>query len=113
VKDENGDFLTDSHNVLNRSKNFFSQLLNLHRISDVRQIEVHTAETLVPGPSRLEVETDIAKLKKYESSGSDQLPAQHIKAGGEIQSTNQQSTNSLLIIGIRKNFLSSGRSLLL
>jgi hypothetical protein len=32
-------------------KNYFSQLLNVHNVSDVRQIEVHTAEPLVPGPS--------------------------------------------------------------
>jgi hypothetical protein len=28
VKDENGDLLADSHNILNRWKNYFSQLLN-------------------------------------------------------------------------------------
>jgi hypothetical protein len=56
MKDENGDLLADSHNVLNRWKNYFSQLLNVHNISAVRQIEVHTSEPLVPGPCRLEVE---------------------------------------------------------
>jgi hypothetical protein len=56
VKDENGDLLADSHNILNRWKKHFSQLLNVHNVSDVRQIEVYTAEPLVPGPSRLEVE---------------------------------------------------------
>jgi hypothetical protein len=55
VKDENGDLLADSHNILNRWKKYFSQLLHVHKVSDVRQIEVHTAEALVPGPSRLEV----------------------------------------------------------
>jgi hypothetical protein len=43
---------------------------------DVRQIEVHTAEPLVPGPSHLEVEIAITKLIKYESPGSDQIPAE-------------------------------------
>jgi hypothetical protein len=52
VKDENSDLFTDSHNILNRWRNDFSQLLNLHVI-DVRQIEVLTAEPLVPDPSRL------------------------------------------------------------
>jgi hypothetical protein len=60
VKDKNNDLLADSHNILNRWKNYFSQLLN---VSDVRQIEVHTVDPLVPGPSRLEVEIVIAKLK--------------------------------------------------
>jgi hypothetical protein len=53
VKDENGDLLADSHNILNRWKKYFSHLLNVRNISDVRQIEVHTAEPLVPGPSGL------------------------------------------------------------
>jgi hypothetical protein len=33
VKDENGDLLADSH-ILNRWKNYFSQLLNEHNVSD-------------------------------------------------------------------------------
>jgi hypothetical protein len=65
VKNENGDLLAYSHNILNKWKNYFSQLLNVHNISDVRQIEVHTAQPLVPSPSRLEVEIAITKLKKY------------------------------------------------
>jgi hypothetical protein len=36
--------LADSHNIFNRCKNYFSQLLNVHRASDVRKIEIHTAE---------------------------------------------------------------------
>jgi hypothetical protein len=56
VKDENGDLVVDSHNAFNRWKNFFSRLLNVHNVSDVRQIEIHMAEPIVPGPSRLEVE---------------------------------------------------------
>jgi hypothetical protein len=37
VKDENGDLLADSYNILN-IWNYFSQLFNIHRVSDVRQI---------------------------------------------------------------------------
>jgi hypothetical protein len=55
-----------------------SQLLNVHNVSDVRQIEVHVAEPLVAGPSRLEVEIAIAKLKKYKSPGSDEISAEFI-----------------------------------
>jgi hypothetical protein len=40
VKAENGDLLVDPHNILNRWKNYFSQLLNIHRVSDVRQTEI-------------------------------------------------------------------------
>jgi hypothetical protein len=42
------------------------------------------AEPFVPGPSRLEVEIAIAKLKKYKSPGSDQIPAELIQGGGDI-----------------------------
>jgi hypothetical protein len=41
--DQNVDLLADSHNILNRWKNYFSQLLDVHNISDVRQIEVQGA----------------------------------------------------------------------
>jgi len=37
VKDENGDLIADSHNILNRWKNYFCQLLNVHGINDIRQ----------------------------------------------------------------------------
>jgi hypothetical protein len=42
VKDENGDLHADSHNILNRWNNYFSQLLNIevHRVSDVRRIQL-------------------------------------------------------------------------
>jgi hypothetical protein len=56
----------------------------VHNVSDVRQIEVHTAEPLLPGPSCIEVDIAIAKLKKYKSQGSDEIPAELIQAGGEI-----------------------------
>jgi hypothetical protein len=80
VKDENGDLLADSNTILNRWKSNFSQLLNVH---DVRQIEIHTAEPLVPGPSHLEVEISFAKLKMYKSLGTDHIPAELYEAGGE------------------------------
>jgi hypothetical protein len=84
VTDKNCDLLADSHNTLNRWKNYFSQLLNVHNVSDVRQIDLHTAEPLLSGRSRLEVEIAIAKLKKYKSSGSDQIPAELVQAGDEM-----------------------------
>jgi hypothetical protein len=65
MKDENGDMLAGSHRILSRWKNYFSQLLNDHSISDVRQMEIHIVEPLGPRPNRLEVEIAIVKLKKY------------------------------------------------
>jgi hypothetical protein len=67
VKDENGDLLGDSHNILNRWKNYFSQLLNIYRFSVVKQIKIHTAEPLIPDPSPFEVEIVMKNLKSYKS----------------------------------------------
>jgi hypothetical protein len=64
VKDEKGDLFTDSHSIMVRWRNYFSQILNVHGVSDVRQAEIHTAEPLVPEPSALEVELAIEKFKK-------------------------------------------------
>jgi hypothetical protein len=64
--------------------NYFSQLLTVHNVSDVRQIEIYTAESLVPDPSCLEVEIAIAKLKKYKLPGTDEIPTELIQAGDEI-----------------------------
>jgi len=41
------------------SKNHFSQLLNVHGFSDVRQTYIHTAEPLVPDPNALKFEVAI------------------------------------------------------
>jgi hypothetical protein len=45
--------------------------MKVHNVSEVRQIEIHTVQPLVPGPSQLGVETGIAKLKKYKSGDND------------------------------------------
>jgi hypothetical protein len=45
VKDENGDLFADSQTILNKWKNYFSQLLNVHNVN-VRQVEVYTVEPL-------------------------------------------------------------------
>jgi hypothetical protein len=79
VRDENGDLLADSHNILKRWKNYFAQLLNVHNVSDVRQIEVHTAEQKVPGHSHLQFQIAIANLKIYKSLGSDEIPTELIQ----------------------------------
>jgi hypothetical protein len=85
--------------------------LNILRVSDVRQIEIHTAEPLVPDPSPFEVEIVIAKFKKYKSPGSDQIPAELIQAGGEtLRSEIHKLINS---IWNKNNFMISGGSLLL
>jgi hypothetical protein len=81
IKDENGNLLADPQSVLNRWKNFFNQVLNVHGVHDVRQMDIHTAEPLVPEPSLVEVEI-VGKLKRYKSPGTDQNRTELIKAGG-------------------------------
>jgi hypothetical protein len=48
---------------VNRWKNDLSQLLNLHRVNDVRQIEIDTAKPLILDQSSSEFEIAFAKLK--------------------------------------------------
>jgi hypothetical protein len=83
LKGERGDLVAVPHRILNRWKNYFCQLLNVHRAGGVRQTEMHTTEPFVPEPSSAEVEVAIGKLKRYKSSGLDQIRAELIQAGGE------------------------------
>ncbi|KAJ4431157.1 hypothetical protein ANN_19752 [Periplaneta americana] len=65
IKDENGDLLADSPSILNRWKNFFAQLLNVHRPNrnDRDEIEIQTSEPFIPEPTLSEVEIAIENLK--------------------------------------------------
>ena len=49
VKDEERYLVADSHSIMARWRNYFSQLLNVHEVKNVRQAEIHTVEPLVPG----------------------------------------------------------------
>jgi hypothetical protein len=82
VKDEKGDLVADSHSIVARWRNYFSQLFNVLGVKVVGQTEIHTAEPLVPEPSASEFELAIDKLKSHKSPGIDQIPAELIKAGG-------------------------------
>jgi hypothetical protein len=86
VKEENAHLLADSHNILSRRKNYFYQLLNVHSVSDVRQIE---------NRSPIEPETAIANLKMYTSPCSDQISAEIIQA--EVKYYCLQPINSFII----------------
>jgi hypothetical protein len=86
------DLLAESHSILNRWENYFSQLLNVYRASDIRQI----AEPLVLDPSPLRLKIAIAKLIKYKSPGSSQILAEMIQEGGEtFQPEIRKLTNSV------------------
>ena len=72
VQDEKDDLVTDSYTILTRWRNHFSQLFNVHGVSDVRQREIHTAEPLVLKTSAHEVEMGIENLRRHKSPGVDQ-----------------------------------------
>jgi len=59
AKDDKGDLVADSHSILARWRNYFSNILNVHGVSNVRQTEIHKAEPLVPEPSASDVELAI------------------------------------------------------
>ena len=70
-----------SHSILARWRNHFSKILNIHGVNDVRQIELHTAEPLVPEPSVFEFDSTIEKINSHKAPGINQIPAELIKAG--------------------------------
>ena len=56
----------------------------MYGVKDVRQTEIHKAESLVPEPSAFEVEVAIEKLRRHKSPGIDQIPAELIKTESRI-----------------------------
>ena len=104
VKNDKVDLFADSRSILARWRNYFSQLLNVNGVNDVRQTLIHTAEPLVPEPSACLFEMAIEKLKNRKSPGIDQIPAELIKASGK------RFINLLFLFGIKRNCLRSGRS---
>jgi len=81
VKDEKGDLVADTHSILAKWRNYFSQMLNVHGVNDVRQTEIHTEEPLVPEPNAFEFKLAI-ELRSRKLLGTDQIPTELIKAGG-------------------------------
>jgi hypothetical protein len=106
--DEKGDMLADYHNTSNTWKNYFCQVLNVHGVSDVRQTEIHTAEPLVPEPNSCDVEVATEKLKRCKSPCTDSTPEMT-----EAVRCVPNSTNLLILFGIRHNYRSSERDPLL
>ena len=86
--------VTDSHSILARWRNHFSQLLNVHGVKVVKHTEIHTAKPLVLEASAFQVEMAIDKLKRHKSPGVDQIPAELIKVEGR---TFHSETHKLII----------------
>jgi len=53
----------DCHSILARFDYLFSQLLNIHGVSDAIQTDIHTAEPLVPETCVSELVLVIGKIK--------------------------------------------------
>ena len=83
VKDEKGNLFADCYIILAKWMKYFSQLLNVRGVKDLRQTEIHTAEPLVPEPSSSAFELAIESLNNHRSPGTDQIKAELIKAGVE------------------------------
>jgi hypothetical protein len=91
-------------------KNYSCQVLNIHRVNNVSQTEIHTAEPLVPKPGSLDDEVANEKLERYKSSDTDQILAELIQTGGNTQCP---ALHFFIPFGIRKYNSSSERNLLL
>jgi hypothetical protein len=76
VKDEKDDLVTESHSIVVRRRDHFSQLLNVHRVNDVRRTKLRTTEPLVSWRLRW-----LLKAETTHSPGTDQIPQEVIKAG--------------------------------
>jgi hypothetical protein len=105
------DLLADSYNFLNRYKNYYSHLLTVHRVSDVRQIKVHTVKPLLPHPSFFRLKLLLQSRKGINLQVVIKFCAHLIQAGGEmLQSESHEVINS---VWNKEELLISGRSLLL
>jgi len=108
VEDEKGDFVTDSHSILAKWRNHFSQLLNIYGVSEVRHTEIHTAEPIVPNPSTFAFGMDFEKLKRHIPPSIGQFQAEWLKQW--VEQIALRSINLSILFGIRKNCLKGGRS---
>jgi len=111
VRDEKGVLLTDSHRILARWRNHFSQLFTVHGVNDVWQTNIHEAGPLVPEPSAFEVELSIEELKRHRSSVLIKSQQNCFRQG--VEQFAVRSINLLMLFGIRNKCLRSVRSRLL
>jgi hypothetical protein len=83
------------NNIRRETSRHFNNKKREYLKEKINEVGSHTAEPLVPEPSPFEVETAIAKLKKYKYPGSDQIPAELIQAGETLRSEIQKLINSI------------------
>jgi hypothetical protein len=109
VKDENGDLLPDYRDILNKWKNYFFKLLNMHNISDVRQMKYIYVNYcyLVHIVLRLNL-----LLQSWKSINR-QVVIKLLQNWYEEEKFTACDPQIYILFGIRKNCLTNGRSLLL
>jgi len=88
--------VTGSNSTLATCRNHFSQVLNVHRINNVKRTEKLAVEPLVPQSSAFEFGIAIEKPKRHKSSGIAQIPSELITARGiTIRSQIHKLINSI------------------
>jgi len=108
LQHENGDLFAESYSVLSRGRNHFFDLLNVNGVYNVRQTEILTAEPLVPEPSAFEFEINVIKLQTHNHHLLNRFPHNLLKQG--VETFAMRFLNLLILFGIRRNCLRSGRS---
>jgi len=88
----------------------FSELTNVCGCHDVRQTEIHTAESPVPKPGTLLLERAVEKFKGYKSLGNVQTPAELTQLRCRTVWCEIHELQYLIVFGTRKNCLIGGRS---
>jgi len=94
--------------MLARWRNHFFQLLSVRGVSYIRQTEIQTAEPLLPEPCACEIEMAIEKLRRHKSPVINQIPLELLKQ--VVEQFALEIHNLLILFGIRRNCLRSGRS---
>ena len=87
LRNSEGNLVTEAQGIVDVFKQHFQQLLNGHHVERVVGEEEHphsVNEEAVPPPSIEEVGTAIKKLKNNKAAGSDGLPAELFKYGGDV-----------------------------
>jgi hypothetical protein len=74
------DLFTESHGILARWRNRFSQLLDVLGVNDCRKTGVYKTDPIGPEPFSFVFEMAIEKVKGSKSPGIDHIPAEMFKA---------------------------------
>jgi len=91
--------VADPYSILVRWTIYFSKLFHVHGVYDVRHIEVHTTEPLVPETSAYELQLPIEKIKVKNHQVSIKFHQNCLRQAVEQFATIY--VNLLIIFGIR------------